>query len=66
MATTATPPADPNAISSADIVNQAKAVAQDGRNVTYQVLTASGDNNNNNAHIKMSNGPQSNIQNEQM
>lgn len=58
--------ADSNNISSSDIVAQAKQIAQEGRNVTYQVLTASGDNNKNNGEIKMSNGPQSNIQNAQV
>jgi len=53
-------------ISSADIVAQAKLVAQEGRNVTYQVLVASGDNNKNNGEIKIGNGPQSNIQNAQV
>lgn len=53
---------DTNNVQSSDIVSTAKQVAQDGRNVTYQVLLASGDNNNNTGNIKISNGPKEQIQ----
>jgi hypothetical protein len=52
--------------SSADIVAQAEKVAQEGRNVTFQVLESSAENNKNNGLIKISNAPQSNIQNAQV
>ena len=58
-------PANPNDISSADIIAQAQAVAREGRGVTFAVLAASAENNRNNGEIKISNGSQANIQNAQ-